>query len=470
MRYLLLLFLLLGVLGTGEESQAQRGHRISFQIDGYEADTLYLAYYLMDKQYIRDTVGVDANGRFVFAGEDPLEPGVYLAVMAPDNRVFQLLITPEEQHFDFVTQVDEQVGRTRIEGSPDNALFYEYLGFLQQQTARAQPLRAALQENADDANARQQLDALSAEVGAFQEQLIAEHPQTMTAAIVRANLAVQPPDFGPGQEGQEKAWRWMQRHYFDNLDLRDDRLLRTPFLFERLDYFVHKLHVQHPDTIALAIDKVLQQMDPASETFKVYLIHFLNEAAASKIIGMDAVYVHLVDNYYAKGLAPWAEEESLAKMLERATALRPLLIGKVAPDIRMQRRDGTPVSLHEVDAEYTILYFWRYDCGHCKKSTPFMKAFWEQYKDKDVKIFSVCTKHTDEVADCWKYVDDNELGEWVQVVDPYLRSRYNKIYDVQTTPQIFVLDKDKVILSKRLGAEQLPEVLDMLMERAEAGR
>ena len=463
MRYLSLLALLFGLAGL-KSGQAQSGHQISFQIEGYEETELQIAYYLTDKQYIADTAQIGEDGRFVFAGEEPLRPGVYLAVMAPDNRVFQFLVTPGEQHFSIATRAENQTGNIRIQGSPDNELFYEYLAFLQKQSAKAQPLRAALEADAEDAAARAQMDALSAAVKAYQERLIAEHPGSLTAAIVRANVAVQPPDFGPGQAGQEKAWRWMQRHYFDNLDLRDDRLLRTPFLYERLDYFVHKLQVQHPDTIALAIDNVLQRMDPESELFKVYLIHFLNEAAASQVIGMDAVYVHLVDHYYAKGLAPWAEAEALKKMIERADALRPLLIGKTAPDIRMQRRDGTPLSLHEVDADFTILYFWRYDCGHCKKSTPVMKEFWEQYKDKNIKIFSVCTKHTDEVADCWKYVDENEIGEWIQVVDPYLRSRYNKLYDVQTTPQIYVLDKNKVIRSKRLGAEQLGEVLDMLIK------
>lgn len=462
MRYLPLLFLLVFGL-TATSSPAQSGHRISFQIDGYQEPTLRLAYYLTDKQYVLDSVGVGEDGRFVFSGEEPLRPGVYLAVMAPDNRVFQFLITPEEQHFDFATRVDDQTNHSTITGSPDNELFYGYLRFLQERSAEAEPPRAALQANPDDAAARAEMDAIGKRVQAFQQELITAHPQSLTAAIVRANIGVQPPDFGPGREGQEKAWRWMQRHYFDNIDLRDERLLRTPFLYERLDHFVHKLHVQHPDTIAVAIDAVLNRMDPEGELFKVYLVHFLNEAAASQIIGMDAVYVHLVDNYYAKGLAPWVDEEALAKMKERSAALRPLLIGKTAPDIRMQRRDGTPLSLHEVEADFTVLYFWRYDCGHCKKSTPALKEFWEKYKDKNIKIFSVCTKHTDEVPDCWKYVDDNELGEWIQVVDPYLRSRYNKLYDVQTTPQIYILDKDKVIRSKKLGAEQLGEVLDVLL-------
>ncbi len=31
---------------------------------------------------------------------------------------------------------------------------------------------------------------------------------------------------------------------------------------------------------------------------------------------------------------------------------------------------------NDIEAEYTILYFWEADCGHCKKSTP---ALYEVY-------------------------------------------------------------------------------------------
>ncbi|MCB0639583.1 MAG: redoxin domain-containing protein, partial [Lewinella sp.] len=264
---------------------------------------------------------------------------------------------------------------------------------------------------------------------------------------------------------QRQRWRWTIDHYFDHLDIGDPRMLRTPFLFQRVDYFVQKLTVQHPDSISLAIDRVLEGMKPAPETFKYYLIHFLNFYAASKFVGMDAVYVHLVDNYYAHGLAPWTEQEQLDKIVDNANRLRPLLIGRVAPDIRMERRDGSAISLHDVDAEYTVLYFWRYDCGHCKESTPHMKEFYEAFHDRGVELFAVCAKFRDEVPGCWDYIDENEIGDWLHTVDPYGRSRYASIYDLTTTPQIYILNRNKEIISKRIGAEQLPEVMEQIMEQ-----
>ena len=56
---------------------------------------------------------------------------------------------------------------------------------------------------------------------------------------------------------------------------------------------------------------------------------------------------------------------------------------------------------------------------------------------------------------------------WLNVVDPYLLSKFSTLYDVRSTPQIFILDANKKILLKRLAAEQLEDVMQELMNRQE---
>ena len=472
MRFLaLLLFSTIISLFYVRAEDSNGGHQIKIKLDNYEEEELFLGYHYGDKQYLQDTVEKNASGFFVFEGDEPLPPGVYLVVMAPDNQYFQLLVTNEEQKFTVFTNAKNPTQDIRFENAPDNELFYEYLAFLEEKKPMADELSKEIEATEDESYRKTLQDKRSMideEVREFQEALIRRMPGSLTAAIIRANLPVDIPEFeGSEEEVQIQRWHYTQDHYFDNLNLGDPRMLRTPFLFQRVDYFVHKLQVQHPDSISRAIDLVLEKMKPAEETFKFYLIHFLNEYARSNIVGMDAVYVHLVNNYYAKGLAPWTDEEQLEKILDNAKALEPLLIGKIAPNISLQKRDGTPIELHDVDSEYTILYFWRYDCGHCKKSTPFMKEFYEKFKDKGVKIVAVCTKFTDEIPDCWKYVDDNEIGDWLHTVDEFHRSLFMKVYNIKSTPQIYVLDRNKKILSKRIGAEQLEEVMDKIIEMRE---
>ena len=462
-------FLVLFVLVLAQQVLAGNGgYSISVTINGFTEKELYLGYYLGDKQYLRDTAVANAQGAFVFQGDEPIPGGVYLVVLPPSNNFFQILVTQKEQQFTIQTTLDKLSENIQFKGSQENVLFYQYINFLSARSKEAEAINKSIQGTQDAAQrekGQKELEALNQRVTAYQEEFVRANPNALAAKIVEANIDTDMPDVeGNEEEKMMNTLYYLREHYFDRLDLANPDMLRTPFLFEKIDYFVNKLHFQHPDSLAIGIDTILARLRPAEESFKYYLVHFLNSFATSKLVGMDAVYVHMVAKYYAAGDAPWIAEEQLNKIIDNARVLKPLLIGKTAPDIQMQKRDGTKVKLSEVNAEYTILYFWRYDCGHCKEQTPVVKAFYDKYKDKGVKIFAVCVKFREEVGDCWKYVDENGTGDWLHTIDPYLESRYYTIYNVKTTPQIYILDKNKEILSKNIGAEQLEEVIDKIIE------
>jgi thiol-disulfide isomerase/thioredoxin len=236
-------------------------------------------------------------------------------------------------------------------------------------------------------------------------------------------------------------------------------------MHQRIEYYMNKLTPQVPDSLIRSVDFLLHQFDTSGEAFKIYLVHFLNTYAKSKVVGMDAVYVHLVDEYYAKGYATWTDSLQLDKILKNAATLRPILIGKKAPDLMLQTRDGKPFRLHSIESPFTVLFFWDPECGHCKKSMPDVINFYNTYKPKGVELVAVCTQIQDGVAKCWEHIDSKPgMETWINAVDPMLRSRFKQIYDVKTTPQIFILDKDKKIVMKKIGAEQLAGVMDRLME------
>ncbi|MEZ4959060.1 MAG: redoxin domain-containing protein [Saprospiraceae bacterium] len=463
------------------------GYQIKVKIDGFEGKEAYLGYYFGDKQYLKDTAYVEADGRFYFEGFEPLSPGIYLIVLPPDNQFIQLMVNKEEQWFTVDTKAPDFAGNMKTEGSKDNKLFYEYMEFLTKRRPEADDLRKQLDEATDEkkkAKAQEKLDALDKTVMDYQKDVMAKNPNTLTAAVIKANLPLDVPKFtGEKDEIERQSFYWLRDHWFDNINLTDEGMLRTPFLFQKIDHYVNKMTVQHPDSINVAVDKILEKVRPAEETFKFYLIHFLNEYAKSKIVGMDAVYVHIVKKYYATGQAPWTEEEQLKKILDNADKLEPLLIGKIAPNIEMETQDGQKMQLHDFKSPMTVLFFWDPDCGHCKKSMPDMVKFAKDYKDKGVAVFAICTSlvtrddngdfSMKEVDKCWSTIKDREMDVFFNYVDPYHRSRYKTVYDIRSTPQIYVLDTDKTILSKRIGAEQLPEVVDHILkvkEGTEKGR
>jgi thiol-disulfide isomerase/thioredoxin len=466
------LLTLFGVAQTGSAAplfQAE-GYRIEVQLNGFQETEAYLAYYFGDKQYIKDTASVGAEGTFVFQGDELLDGGVYLVVLPPDNQYFQILIDEEEQNFSLRADLNDLVNTMVFENAPDNTRFNEYLRYLSRKRPEATGLQTKMEEAGPDseeyARLKEELDALNEDVLDYQQSFVSAAEGSLSSALVRANLPLDVPEM-EGEDEEEirrKKFLWTRSHFFDQVDLSDERLLRSPVLFEKVDMFVKKLRVQHPDSLAEAIDQVLARMDPEGENFRFFLIHYLNEAAKSKIVGMDALYVHLANQYYATGKADWTEPEQLEKIIDNAQSLEPLLIGKTAPDLELQTRDGKKVRLHELDSKYTILYIWRYDCGVCKKSTPDIKAFYEEFKDQGVEIYAVCFKFGDEVSGCWDYIEEKGIGDWIHVVDPYNQSRFSQTYYIKSTPQLYILDKDKKILSKRIGADQLKEVMGTIIQ------
>lgn len=452
-------------------SLAQDGYNLKVKIKNFEQDSLFLGFYYGEKQYLKDTATL-VKGVYEFSGEESLKPGTYLLILPPDNAFVQLNINAGNQFSVVEFDANDPVNSIKIKGDKDNESFYAYVRFLNELRPRADELRKALEdENLDEAEKNRinkELEQLNESVKTYQLKVIENNPGTITSLMINSYLERPLPEFPEIEDKLEKQraqYRYYMEHYFDGIDFENEGLIRTSFFFPKINDYVLKHTIQIPDSINRAIDVVLEKLEKNEEAHKFFLVHFVNHFAKSNIIGMDAVYVHLVDNYYAKGAAPWIDAEQLEKMTKNAASLRPILIGKIAPDIRMERQDGTKVSLHDMDSPYTVLMFWSPDCGHCKKAMPSVLEFYEEFKDKGVTMFSVCTRLTDKVPECWEMVEEKGMNIFLNVADPYHQSKFSILYDVKTTPQIFILDEKKEILMKRIAAEQLSEVMSELMER-----
>ncbi|MBL0100050.1 MAG: redoxin domain-containing protein [Saprospiraceae bacterium] len=225
--------------------------------------------------------------------------------------------------------------------------------------------------------------------------------------LIKSNIDIEVPDF-TGNEDSVKYRRYYfyKHHFFDNIKMQHHALIRTPFIHQKVDYYVNKLSNQQPDSLIRAVDIVLGKLEGNPEAYRYYLADFLNKYAQMKMVGLDAVYVHLVENYYKKGKASWVNEDNLKKMSENADDLRPILIGKKIPDITTYEEDGTPVRLYDIQSPYTVLIFWAPDCGHCKKIMPNVVDFYKKNKDKGVKVLGVCTKSGDKTNTCWPAVKE----------------------------------------------------------------
>jgi thiol-disulfide isomerase/thioredoxin len=277
--------------------------------------------------------------------------------------------------------------------------------------------------------------------------------------------------------------------------LNDIGIINTNRLFsERLKRYYEKVISQSPDTLIKEADWLISRTMPNKDNFRFVTHHLTYWTETSKIMGTDAVFVHLIKTYYKTGQASWLDEKQLAKVIERADILEPLLIGKVVPDlelidtigIRAVQKLGMDtttsserltklyydnignlqklfINLKKIKADYTVLLFWDVDCGHCKKEVPIILETYHKMKKEGIsmEVFAVYTQHE---YDKWKkFIKENKL-DWINVADGVHLHNLKKKFDIFSTPVIYLLDKDKKIKAKRIGAEQIEEVIKAFMK------
>ncbi|MGB1018560.1 MAG: redoxin family protein [Chitinophagales bacterium] len=441
---------------------AKPGHKIVFKIKGLESQELLLAYHHSGKHYISDTIKMNEQGVGTIAGDDFKEKGVYLAVIPSlGNKYFEFLIS--DQYFTVETNTEDIVKALKFTNSPENEIFTKDMNAMADLRNKTTKMReeASTKDEKTKKATEEEITALNKAFLENRDKIVKENPDMFYTDLLGLMKEIEIPEPPKKDNGElvdsSFGWKYWKKHYWDYTDFSEAGILRTPLFYNKLMDFMTKRTAPIQDSVIVSARKVIDLSRQNDDVFQYTLVTLLNKYANSKIMGDDAVYVDLVKNYYETGLAYWTDSAQLAKMLERANALEPLLLGSVSPELTL--RDTTlkmKYRLHDLPSDYTIVFVWDPECGHCKKSAPVLRDFYEKYKDKSILVYSIATINYQEL-DAWKgFIKEKNLN-FINVADPYVETNFRKIYDIASTPQIFVLDKDKKIIAKRIGASQLEE-------------
>lgn len=460
MRTLLLLVAgLLSQLGL----QAQQGYQLTIHFKDYTAGKMYLANYMGKSIFLADSAEIDAGGKAVLKGTAALPGGIYLVVFPGKQRYFEILLD-KEQTFSISADSSDLVGKTVYKTSADNEQFLAYNRFLASKETisnKIQEQLSAAHTATDSAAARPLQVELNKQIQQYRDDVIGRQPKTLLAAIFRAMKEPEVPA-QPAGEDSTFGYRYYKAHYWDSVDLSDGRLVRTPILDGRLQKYFTQLVVTHPDSIVVAADELIARTRKDKEMFKYVLWWLTYHYETSPYMGMDAVFVHLVEKYYVPGDAYWLNREQVDKIIARAYSIAPNLIGQQAPPLDLKDTTNTKVvSLYKTQAKYTVLVFWDPTCGHCKTEIPKLdSAFRASWQQKNVAIIGVKTEGTQQ--EWMQFIQQHRLKGWIHAWDPKGQSNYRRLYDVYSTPVVYLLDEKKKIIAKRLGVEQLGSFLDRM--------
>ena len=447
-----------------------QGYKISGEIKNMEDTTVILAYYFGGKQYAADTTDV-VNGKLTFSADKKLDGGIYLLVL-PAGKYFELIIS--EQKFSFTTDKNNLVQSMRFQNSRENTAFYEYLNYITEKQNEVSPLKerqSAAKSEKEKEEIKKEIAKVDEDVRAYRNTFNKKYPNVFFSKIIRATTDIEIPETPLDSTGKPKenfSFYYYKKHFWDNMDFSDERMLRTPIFFNKMDQYLEKFSPKHPDSIIVSTDILVEKSRANKEVFQYVVSYVTSTYERSKIMGMDAVFVHMVEKYYITGECDWVKEKQLKKIIERANRISPNMIGKKPPNLVFKDTFNQNHSLYHLQAKYTLLFFYDPDCGHCKEETPKVKAVCDSLVSAgiDIKVFAVNTEFDIEK---WKeFIKKSDIGNWINVGDiqfdeegnPVATSNWREQYDIHSTPVIYLLNKDKEIIAKRINDKQIVKIIE----------
>ena len=288
----------------------------------------------------------------------------------------------------------------------------------------------------------------------FKNEFIEEYPDHILSLIFLILKEPEIPEsLKAGSPGSKKrAYNFYKNNYWNLVDFNDPRLLKTPVFIKKINNYFNQVIPKHPDSVIIAADFIMNSCKDNEEVYRYLLFDLTSSFEQSNIMGYDKAFVHMVDNYFKGNQSEWISPSVYNNILERVERIRPLLIGKFAPELILMDTLGNFKSLYEEKNDFTIVLFWTLTCGECRDVIKELKELTKS-TEYDIGIFSVNTDTN--LVDWKKYLKKNNLN-WSNVNGTRsITKDYHILYDVYKTPTLYLLDKKHKIIAKHLEAGQL---------------
>ncbi len=454
---------------------AQSGYEIKVTLKPFKNEYIYLGHY-SGKQYpVIDSVKLNDKSEAVFNGTTALGGGIYLVVYPSKDKFLEILID-KQQHFSLISDTADPMAKKFI-NSADNDLFNDYQKYMGLKGKAMDAGNKALKTAAtakDSAILFESLKKTSEEISGYRKQLVDKNQGNILSVLMHLMEEPKIPaaeNHPGGKYDSAFAYRYFKDHYWDGLNFWDDRITRTPAsLFEeRLDKYYNTLVYQHPDSVIKEIDWMLGYASASHEMTRYLLVKFVNRYLSMKYMWEDAVFVHLFQKYFSSKEYDWLTPQGKKLITERAYNLMANIMGNPAENISLPDTSGKIQTLYGNLSPYTIVCFWDPTCGHCKELVPVLDSMYQaKWKKAGVKIFAVA-KETDGTKKDWlDILHKHQLKGWTNVY--YSRQEekrrvdagipgYSQLYDAQIVPAVYLLDKDKRIIAKKLTWQQTDDII-----------
>ncbi len=472
-----IILLLLNCTYVFTNAQTTQGYQINLQ-SNYKSGIVYLTYYMGKNFMVQDSAAVSNNGKAIFKSPNKLVAGIY-SIIFPGKRLSTDFLIDKEQSISIVADTNK-LDKTVVSGSEANILFREYQAFVNTKGKILQTEKKAFNES------KTKVDSLkheaiykkeSAVLNDYRENIVKNKSTSFLAILLNAMREPAYPTHVPvTRQDTIDNFNFYKTHYWDGITFMDDRIIRSPFFLPKLETYYRDVMKGLPtDSVVRDIDYKMLLARNAPEMYKFLLNWLTDEYINPKYMGQDAIFVHLYNQYHSKGLSKWLTKYQDSIVTRRAYMLMSNLVGENAANIDFVDTAGNQKTLYDLKSDYTLVVFYDPNCGHCKEEIPRIDSFYRaSWQKKGLKIYAALSESEKLKAEWLSFIKAKHIEDWTNVYQSkesiaddikFNRPSFRQLYDVVVTPTIYLLDKDKRIIAKKLTLEQINDLLLVKIKR-----
>ena len=440
--FLICLFIFLPSNSSASGNSKSKGYRIVIEIKDSKLEQLYLLGYYGGESFVFDSAS-SLKGKYIFEDSKKEIPvGIYSIITSKNQHLFDIMVE-KSKFFKIVSSEKTPLLYQEIKQSDENVMFFEY--------------QKAFENNQD------LTPFIETSPGSFLSNYVKSKHLFDPNIFIRGS-------FSPENSGStEDIDRQILKHYFDQIVLNDQRLLRTPLELDVNFYFVSMFDTMisnESDYYEYINDFLNRTINPNNrqnslETQFFYLKKIMQQYLynSSKF---DTLFVYLYDQYYKPELDQWnifneSDQRIFSSVVERKRRTFP---GHIIEPIEMYDKDKNKISTENIHTDFIILWLWDPDCDHCVEETPILYDFYKKNHNK--YNFEVMAVSITEDYNRWlKFITENQLN-WINVSYAMGEPNYDLVdfFDLLATPGIFIMDKNHKIIARQFPLSKLTEIFE----------
>jgi len=401
---------------------------IKVKIKNLKNNKVIIGHHLSEQLIPDDTITLNNKGIGDFKSKDAYPGGMYFLFL-PNQNLFDFILS-KDQDFSITADTTNFTETVSFEGSLENKLFSEYQKKMKitrdKQEKLMEQLKVAKGDEKKSQEIKNEITQVVEGMNNYHKDIIKNNPDLFFSKFLTATRR---PEVPKTITDKKEQYFWFRHHYFDNFDVSDPRLLRTPIYQNTIETYLDKVLMQHYDTLIPEVDILIEKSRTNHELFRYMMVFLFNKYASSQIMTSENVFVHIADKYYLKE-SDWSKPDYIQKLKGEIVNKKKCLIGKTAhniiytkiptdtsslakyiEDCKAFQQKGLTIEKSEADsttkynlkvgvlqdyfdnfkdieqlkeekAKFTILWFWTPTCSHCRKETP---IFYKEYIDKKMK-------------------------------------------------------------------------------------